>query len=229
MAWSLLFFCTSLTRADPPEVERARMVERQLVSRDITDRAVLEAMGRVERHRFVPRRLRGEAYDDHPLPIGHGQTISQPYIVALMSQLADLKPGERVLEVGTGSGYQAAVLAAMGVEVYSVEIVKPVAERAARTLAEVGVQGLHLKIGDGYEGWPDASPFDAILLTAAPEAIPAPLLQQLALGGRLVAPVGDDREQHLVRITRTAKGLQREEIAPVRFVPMTGRAQAPAR
>jgi len=150
------------------------MVRRQLAGRDITSARVLAAMGEVPRHRFVPEALRGRAYDDGPLPIGHDQTINQPYIVALMTQLAELAPGDRVLEVGTGSGYQAAVLVALGAEVYSIEIVEPLGRRAAATLEALSYE-VHLRIGDGYAGWPERAPFDAILLTAAPASIPEPL------------------------------------------------------
>jgi protein-L-isoaspartate(D-aspartate) O-methyltransferase len=177
----------------------------------------------VPRHRFVPELQRASAYEDRPLPIGHQQTISQPYIVALMSELADLKPGERVLEVGTGSGYQAAVLAEMGVEVFSIEIVEPLAKQAAATLKELGY-AVTVRHGDGYAGWPEQAPFDAILVTAAPPHIPEPLEAQLALGGRLVIPVGQ-HFQSLVRVTRTEKGLRKQKVLPVRFVPMTGEVQ----
>ncbi|MBI4704949.1 MAG: protein-L-isoaspartate(D-aspartate) O-methyltransferase [Deltaproteobacteria bacterium] len=204
--------------------QRERMVQEQLAGRDVVDRRVLEAMRTVPRHRFVPSEQQGEAYDDHPLPIGLGQTISQPYIVALMSQLALVRPGDKVLEIGTGSGYQAAVLAALGAEVYSIEIVEPLARRAAALLAELGYRRVHVRAGDGYLGWPEQAPFDAVLVTAAPPEIPAPLEQQLATGGRLVAPVGR-HAQDLVVVTRTASGYQRRTGIPVRFVPMTGRAQ----
>ena len=182
-------------------------------------------MGRVPRHRFVPRYMRGLAYDDGPLPIGQGQTISQPYIVALMTELVEPRKDMRVLEIGTGSGYQAAVLAECVAEVDSIEVVPELGKAAGTLLRELGYKNVHVKIADGYEGWPDKAPFDAIVLTAAPpERIPQPLLDQLKVGGRLVAPVGRD-DQDLVRITRTDRGFDREVIAPVRFVPMTGKAQ----
>ncbi len=197
------------------------MVTTQLAGRDIVDERVLDAMGAVPRHRFVPESERSAAYEDHPLPIGLGQTISQPYIVAIMSQLAEVEPPCKVLEVGTGSGYQAAVLAEMGCEVWSIEIVEELAARAAVTLDRLGYGRIHTRAGDGYRGWPDQAPFDAVLITAAPPRIPEPLLTQLRVGGRLVAPVGD-RHQELVVITRTPTGFERRNAFPVRFVPMTG-------
>ena len=205
--------------------ERERMVESQIRARGLADERVLAAMREVPRHRFVPDSERASAYADRPLPIGWDQTISQPYIVALMCSKLALEPGARVLEVGTGSGYHAAVLSRLAAEVYSIEIVEPLALRAGATLAELGYGNVHVRAGDGYGGWPDAAPFDAIVLTAAPPEIPAPLLDQLALGGRLVAPVGDGWSQELQVVTRTADGFDRETVAPVRFVPMTGKAQ----
>jgi len=225
----LLAPTTCSSEAQPAEPgdrreERERMVREQLEARDIEDDRVLAALRAAPRHRFVPSAQRPFAYQDRPLPIGHRQTISQPYVVALMSQLAEVAPGERVLEIGTGSGYQAAVLAELGAEVYSIEIVRPLGERARRDLRAAGYGAIHLRIGDGYAGWPEAAPFDAILLTAAPPSLPEPLLEQLAVGGRLVAPVGRGR-QRLVVVERTPEGLRRREAIPVRFVPMTGRAQ----
>ena len=204
--------------------ERLRMVRRQLAGRDVQDQAVLAAMRRVPRHRFVPESQRAAAYEDHPLPIGHEQTISQPYIVGLMSQLAEIERGQRVLEIGTGSGYQAAVLAELGAEVYSIEIVEPLGRQASALLRELGYENVHVRVGDGYQGWPEHAPFDVVLLTAAPPVIPQPLLDQLAVGGRLIAPVGRG-VQNLVVVTRTSDGLSRRSVIPVRFVPMTGRAQ----
>lgn len=204
--------------------ERAAMVRQQLQARDVRDPRVLEAMRRVPRHLFVPQAERGAAYEDHPLPIGHDQTISQPYIVGLMTQLAQVREGQRVLEVGTGSGYQAAVLAELGAEVYTIEIVAPLGERARALLAELGYDRVHVRIGDGYAGWPEHQPFDAVVVTAAPREIPQPLLDQLRIGGRLVAPIGTG-VQDLVVVTRTDSGYTRRTIAPVQFVPMTGRAQ----
>jgi protein-L-isoaspartate(D-aspartate) O-methyltransferase len=203
---------------------RRQMVENQIRKRGIRNEVVLEAMGRVPRHRFVPTALRGLAYSDGPLPIGEGQTISQPYIVALMTELIEPGPKMRVLEIGTGSGYQAAVLAECVGEVATIEVVPELGRAAERLLRELGHSNVHFRIGDGYEGWPERAPFDAILLTAAPPQVPKPLLEQLRIGGRLVAPVGRG-DQELVRITRTETGFHREQIAPVRFVPMTGKAQ----
>ena len=199
------------------------MVSTQIESRGVRDPQVLRAMRAVPRHRFVPPSERSSAYDDRPLPIGHQQTISQPYIVALMSELADLKPGDKVLEVGTGSGYQAAVLAEMGVKVFSIEIVAPLAKQAKATLTKLGYD-VEVRHGDGYAGWPEHAPFDAVIVTAAPPQIPEPLKEQLKIGGRLVIPVGT-HFQSLIRVTRTKSGFRQEEVIPVRFVPMTGEAQ----
>jgi protein-L-isoaspartate(D-aspartate) O-methyltransferase len=195
------------------------MVREQIVARGVTDRHVLAAVSTVPRHLFVPADVEALAYEDTPLPIGYGQTISQPYIVAFMSEAAELKPQDRVLEIGTGSGYQAAILAHLAREVYSIEIIAPLAREAAARLERLGVSNLHLRIGDGYRGWPDAAPFDAILVTAAPEHIPQALVNQLAEGGRMVLPLGSF-DQMLVRIRKTAKELKREDLIPVRFVPM---------
>jgi len=207
------------------EQERLRMVSSQIESRGVRDPGVLRALRAVPRHRFVPESERASAYDDRPLPIGHQQTISQPYIVALMSELADVQPEDTVLEVGTGSGYQAAVLAEMGAKVFSIEIVEPLAKQSKATLAALGYD-VTVRHGDGYAGWPEHAPFDAVLVTAAPPYIPAPLKEQLKIGGRLVIPVGT-RFQSLLRVTRTKNGFREEEVLPVRFVPMTGEAQQP--
>ncbi len=205
--------------------ERRQMVSRQIEARDVRDPRVLRAMRNVPRHLFVPESQRRHAYEDRPLPIGHRQTISQPYIVALMTELAAVKPEDRVLEIGTGSGYQAAVLAEMGVRVFSIEIVEPLAKRAKRTLDALGYgKRVEVRHGDGYAGWPAHAPFDAVVVTAAPPKIPEPLKQQLKVGGRLVIPVGD-YFQKLVVVTRTEKGFRKRSVAPVRFVPMTGKAQ----
>jgi protein-L-isoaspartate(D-aspartate) O-methyltransferase len=206
------------------EAQRHEMVRAQIEALGITDASVLAAMRAVPRHEFVPGALVPYAYDDRPLPIGEGQTISQPYIVALMTELARLSEGSRVLEIGTGSGYQAAVLAEMKADVYTIEIVAPLAERARQALTRLGYENIHYRIGDGYAGWPEAAPFDAVLVTAAPDHVPQPLVDQLKMGGRLVIPVGGVA-QNLVVITRTPEGTRREEIAHVRFVPMTGEAE----
>jgi protein-L-isoaspartate(D-aspartate) O-methyltransferase len=204
---------------------RLRMVEQQIRARGIDDERVLAAMAQVPRHLFVPEVERRQAYEDHPLPIGSGQTISQPYVVALMTSLLALTPQSRVLEIGTGSGYQAAVLSRLAAEVYSVEIVPDLAARALGTLARLGYDNIHVRIADGYRGWSEAAPFDAIVLTAAPREVPQPLLDQLRPGGRLVLPVGGV-DQDLVLMTKGADGsLQRQTVIPVRFVPMTGEAQ----
>ena len=200
------------------------MVQTQIAARGIRDERVLAAMRRVPRHLFVDPADVAEAYDDHPLPIGHDQTISQPYIVAIMSELARVRPGARVLEVGTGSGYQAAVLAEMGATVWTIEIVEPLASSARDRLRRLGYRNVTVRAGDGYRGWPEHAPFDAIVVTAAPPEIPQPLKDQLAVGGRLVVPVGEG-VQDLVVLTRTADGFDRETVEAVRFVPMTGEAQ----
>jgi protein-L-isoaspartate(D-aspartate) O-methyltransferase len=211
---------------DPFTGMRQRMVEEQIERRGVRDARVLAAMRAVPRHLFVPEELRDRAYDDAPLPIGEGQTISQPYIVAFMTEAARLRPGDRVLEVGTGSGYQAAVLAAAGAEVMSIEILPGLADRARQALAAAGFAKVAVRTGDGFRGWPEAAPFDAVLVTAAPDEVPPPLLGQLKVGGRLVIPVGTGT-QELIRVTRTAKGYERESLLPVRFVPMTGEARGP--
>lgn len=209
---------------DPLAGPREAMVRKQLAGRDITDKRVLEAMGKVPRHRFVPQHLRAEAYSDHPLPIGHAQTISQPYIVACMTQAAEPEAGDIALEIGTGSGYQAAILAEVVKEVYSIEIIPKLARQAEKLLSELGYNNIHTRTGDGYAGWPDKAPFDIILLTAAPPEVPQPLFDQLKEGGILVAPVGTGI-QELVRYRKKEGRLEREHIFGVRFVPMTGRAQ----
>lgn len=200
------------------------MVREQIEARGIRDPRVLDAMRNVPRERFVNPEDASQAYGDFPLPIGHGQTISQPYIVALMTELAEIKPNDRILEIGTGCGYQTAVLTLLGAEVWSVEIIKELAIQAQARLQALGYHA-SLKHGDGYEGWPEHAPYDAILVTAAPKHLPPALLEQLAEGGRLVVPVGD-MEQRLRVIRRTATGLDERLSIPVRFVPMTGQAMA---
>ena len=199
------------------------MVEVQIVARGVSDPAVIEAMRTVPRHRFVPENLRDQGYGDHPLPIGHGQTISQPVVVAAMSDALDLGPGDRVLEIGTGSGYQAAVLAAMGLDVYTVEIIPELAASAEATLEELGYE-VTLKTGDGYFGWEEHAPFDAIIVTAAPDHVPQPLVDQLAPGGALVIPIGPvGAVQTLWRFTKDQSGeIEGLNLGPVMFVPLTG-------
>ncbi len=209
---------------DPYYQQRLQMVELQLAARDITDPKVLDAMAKVPRHRFVPTQYRNESYYDGPLSIGLGQTISQPYIVALMTQLAHIDSTSKVLEIGTGSGYQAAVLAALVDHVYTIEIVEPLCCRAESTLTQLGYSKVSVKCGDGYRGWPEAAPFDAVVVTAAPDHVPQPLIDQLKVGGRMVIPVGT-HNQDLLLITKTENGSITKAVIPVRFVPMTGEAE----
>ncbi len=209
---------------DPYAAARAKMVDDTIAARGIADPAVLAAMRRVPRHEFVAPEQRAHAYDDNPLGIGFDQTISQPYIVAAMTEAAHVGPGKRVLEIGTGSGYQCAVLAETGADVYSIEIVEPLAKRTHALLARLGYGKLHLRIGDGYRGWPEAAPFDAIVVTAAPREVPQPLVDQLAVGGRLVIPVGDEN-QSLKVITRGPHDTTTETMFDVKFVPMTGESR----
>lgn len=206
------------------ETARRQMVQTQIAARGIRDPAVLAAMRSVPRHEFVNPEFLDQAYTDRPLPIGFGVTISQPYIVAYMTEALELGPDDRVLEVGAGSAYQTAVLAEIAREVYSIEIVPALARRAARKLKELGYRDVKLICADGHRGWPEAAPFDAILVTAAPAAIPEPLVEQLVLRGRLVAPVGPGFDQVVYRLRKTPRGLVSEELIGVRFVPMTGGA-----
>jgi len=215
--------CRPAQEKDEGTLARAReeMVERQIVARGVRDERVLAAMRKVPRREFVPGPLAAQAHDDHPLPIGHGQTISQPYIVAYMTEALGLEGGETVLEVGTGSGYQAAVLAVIAARVYTIEIVAPLAEEARERLEKLGYDNVEVRAGDGYQGWPEAAPFDAIMVTAAAPRVPEPLKAQLRDGGRLVLPVGDEW-QELVVITRRGDRFEEKRVLPVRFVPMTG-------
>ncbi len=218
---------TSVADTPAEQAARERMIEETIVARGVRDSLVLHAMRAVPRHLFVPANLRADAYADRPLPIGEEQTISQPYIVALMTELLDLRPGEKVLEIGTGSGYQAAVLAAITPHVYSIEILPGLARSASERLAGLGCTTVRVRAGDGYRGWPEAAPFDAIIVTAAPDHVPQPLIDELAPGGRLVIPVGD-YYQELMVITRDRDGrVEEKAVIPVRFVPMTGEAEQP--
>jgi protein-L-isoaspartate(D-aspartate) O-methyltransferase len=206
---------------DPFAAPRQLMVAQQLKARDIIDPRVLAAMGKVPRHRFVPEDLRSLAYEDHPLPIGLGQTISQPYIVALMTQWAEVKPGEKVLEVGTGSGYQAAVLAELTDRVFSIELLPELAEAARNRLRDLGYGRVQVRSGDGYQGWPEEAPFDAILVTATAPEVPSALKEQLKEGGRLVIPVGPPGSvQELLHLRKVKGELREEQRVPVRFVPL---------
>jgi protein-L-isoaspartate(D-aspartate) O-methyltransferase len=216
----------ALSSEDPSLIEaRKRMVERDLKGRDIRDPRVLEIMGRVPRHLFVESSLRSKAYADYPLPIGEGQTISQPYIVALMTQILKIQPGERVLEVGAGSGYQAAVLAELTDQVYTIEIIEALAQQAAQCLKQLGYDKVKVKYGDGYFGWEEAAPFDAIIVTCAANHIPPPLIKQLKEGGRLVIPLGSTTYfQTLTLLTKKMGKPDIQHLLGVAFVPMTGEA-----
>jgi len=216
-------------QAQPPDPFldlRRDMVDQQIRRRQVRAPDVLRAMEEVPRHRFVPDHQRNSAYVDAPLPIGDGQTISQPYVVALMTELLELDGDSRVLEIGTGSGYQAAVLSRIAKEVYSIEIRESLGEAARSLLDDLGYDNVQVRIGDGYQGWPDAAPFDGIIVTAAPERVPQPLVEQLRIGGKMVVPVGRFLQELLV-ITRTEDGIQTREVAGVRFVPMIGEVERP--
>jgi len=206
-------------------VQRQQMVERQLVTRGIKDQRVLAAMAKVPREEFLAPESRTASYEDRPLAIGYAQTISQPYMVAFMTEQLRLKPSDRVLEVGTGSGYQAAILAELVSEVYSIEIVEPLAKNAEATLQRLGYKNVHLKIGDGYKGWPETSPFDAIIVTCAPDKVPQPLVDQLKDGGRMIIPVGDRFAQELYLLEKKNGQLKESVTLPVRFVPMASEAE----
>lgn len=209
----------SIQDDDSWKARAENMVDTQIASRGIKDESVLRAMKQTPRHLFIPEHLHAQAYNDHPLPIGSGQTISQPYIVALMTEYLDLKGTERVLEIGTGSGYQAAILAHLVDTCYSLEVVKELAESSTDRLGRLGYQNVVVKWGDGYLGWPEHAPFDRIIITAAPPEIPEKLIEQLSVGGRMIVPVGS-RYQELILITKNRKGIQQKRIIPVRFVPM---------
>ena len=237
LAWALIFLLqtapvtpalheTSQPEPDPYLAPRRVMLERDLRGRGIKDQKVLSAMDAVPRHLFVPDNLRAAAYEDRPLPIGQGQTISQPYIVAFMTELLELKPTDRVLEIGTGSGYQTAVLARLASAVSSIEILPFLSERAKKILDELGLKNIELRTGDGFYGWEERGPFDAILVTAAAPRIPEPLWRQLRNGGRLVMPLGEQRKtQRLIRVRKTADQRMIEDFSEVLFVPLQGAVQ----
>ena len=205
--------------------ERQRMVQEQLRSRGVHDERVLAAMAKVPREEFVPPNSRAASYEDGPLQIGYGQTISQPYIVAFMTEQLHPRPSDRVLEIGTGSGYQAAILAELVAEVYTIEIAEPLARNAEATLVRLGYKNVRMKVGDGYKGWPENAPFDAIIVTCAPDRVPRPLTDQLKEGGRMIIPVGDRFAQELYLLEKKNGQLKESAVLPVRFVPMTGQAQ----
>ena len=211
-------------QGDAWAASRHAMVEEQIRERGVRQAEVLQAMEAVPRHLFVPTDSRDQAYGDSPLPIGWSQTISQPYIVALMTELLELDRDDKVLEIGTGSGYHAAVLSKVAGEVYTIEIIDQLGRQARSTLQDLGYDNVHVRVGDGYQGWPDEAPFDAIILTAAPPSTPQPLLDQLKMGGRMVVP-GGSFVQDLLLLTKTPEGIKRRTVAPVRFVPMTGEVQ----
>ena len=222
MAVSLACGADGISTQRDWDADRRRMVATQLSARDITNPRVLDAMRLVPRHLFVPEAERDRSYGDFPLPIGHDQTISQPYIVAFMTQALDIGPGHRVLEIGTGSGYQAAVLGELAKEVYTIEIVAPLAQRARGTLSSLGYRNIHVRTGNGYLGWPEHAPFDCVMVTAAPDVVPPALVQQLKVGGLMAIPVGTV-SQELRILRRTATGTETLRTLPVRFVPMTGK------
>jgi len=201
------------------------MIQQQLMTRGINDNRVLGTMAKVPREEFIPPDSRAASYEDGPLPIGYGQTISQPYIVAFMTEQLRLKPSDRVLEIGTGSGYQAAILAGLVAEVYTIEIIEPLAKNAEATLDRLGYKNVHVKVGDGYKGWPEHAPFDAIIVTAAPDHVPQPLADQLKEGGRMIIPVGQRFAQELYLLEKKNARLQQSAVLPVRFVPMAGEAE----
>ena len=228
LTWIFLFPSAHAVASEDPQIikSRKRMVEHDLKGRDITDAKVLEIMGRVPRHLFVDKSLRGKAYADHPLPIGEGQTISQPYIVAWMTQILQIKPGERVLEIGTGSGYQAAVLAELTDQVYTIEIRESLTKSATQRLKQLGFERVQVKYGDGYFGWEEHAPFDAIIVTCAANHIPPPLIKQLKENGRLIIPLGSTTYfQTLTLLTKKNGKTDVQHLLGVSFVPMTGEAQ----
>lgn len=221
--------CCALSGRSAADIDfiaaRHRMVEEQLAGpgRGIIDERVLATMGKVPRHEFVPAEYRARAYDDRPLPIGHDQTISQPFIVAFMTEKLEPKPSDKVLEIGTGSGYQAAVLAELVGSVYTIEIVEPLARRAEADLKRLGYANINVRAGDGYKGWPEAAPFDAVIVTCAPDHVPQPLVDQLKEGGRMIIPVGRTGYQELYLLRKKGGKVEQQAVLPVRFVPMTGK------
>ena len=231
-AWFLLLLLgasckPAQTSAREFAVERERMVKEQVAMRGVTDERVLRAMGKVPREQFVPEEMRGQSYSDGPLPIGYDQTISQPFVVAFMTEKLGLRPTDRVLEIGTGSGYQAAILAELAAKVYTIEIVEPLGKRAAQTLQRLGYKNVQVKIGDGYRGWPEHAPFDAVIVTCAPDHVPQPLVEQIKEGGRIIIPVGPAGDQTLYLLEKKNGRLEQRNVLPVSFVPMTGEASRP--
>jgi protein-L-isoaspartate(D-aspartate) O-methyltransferase len=234
LARALLFLLLFGTSCKPPEisarefaVERQRMAKEQVAMRGVTDERVLKAMRKVPREQFVPEEMRGRSYSDGPLPIGYDQTISQPFVVAFMTEKLHLRPTDRVLEIGTGSGYQAAILAELAAKVYTIEIVEPLGKRAAQTLQRLGYKNVQVKIGDGYQGWPEHASFDAVIVTCAPNHVPQPLVAQTKEGGRIVIPVGPAGDQTLYLLEKKNGRLEQRNVLPVSFVPMTGEASRP--
>lgn len=229
--WPAVVALTATACGQQPSVspdfaaQRRQMVQQQLLTRGITDARVLAAMAKVPREEFVPAESRAASYEDGPLPIGYAQTISQPYVVAFMTEQLRPKPTDHVLEIGTGSGYQAAILAELASEVYSMEIVEALAKSAETILQRLGYKNVHLKTGDGYKGWPEMAPFDAIIVTCAPDKVPQPLVDQLKESGRMVIPVGDRFAQQLYLLEKSNGQLKQSATLPVRFVPMTGEGQ----
>ncbi len=223
----VLLSCQQQDKKKPEEdwtAMRAKMVQQQIIARGVRGPKIIAALKSVPRELFVPEKYRASAYEDKALPIGQGQTISQPYIVAFMTQQLHIKPGDRILEIGTGSGYQAAILGQIADSVFSIEIIPELAERARKTIQSLHYDNVLIMQGDGYLGWPDKAPFDAIIVTAAPPSIPPPLLDQLKTGGRMILPVGK-YVQELVVVNKTEHGLNMDNVLPVRFVPMTGKIQ----